>query len=507
MTAAGGWDNAMRVLIQGSFFQEGSYGMVNRDLARALLATAPAGAAVAVEAWEGTPPADLPRRTPAWGAADVTIRQIWPPVWDRPPHGRLVVIQPWESGPVPAAWVGPARQADTIWVPSLACKAGWVQSGLDPDRIRVVPNGIPQTAARLLPPAPGPARFLFLGGPIYRKGIDILVDAFDRAFGGEPSAPAELVLKVTGLDTFYAGQSLLPQLEQRYPRIWPRVRVLDRFLPPAERDALLQQASALVLPYRGEGFGLPVLEAMAAGTLVVTSARGATRDFATPDTALLIPGHLRYFTRSGDEWLAALGYLFEPDPAALARLLQEVARDPGRYTPLRERALATARHYLWPAVGRLAWEALGDLAEGRPPRDPVSEANRAVDAALADGETGRLVEAVSRLVAVEDPGSALRLLEWHARRSGQQPLALARLSDQMAQAAAREPDRWARSPHRLRVEAALAPRRPGPPAPSAPAWRPCAGVCRSSSAAAARCGSSPATPRAWALCWRRSCPG
>jgi len=118
----------MKIVVEGASKSDGSYGIVNTNLAAALCSL---GADVVISPWDQPEDAcrdqlgdelqcpGLPVSNDASMRADVRIRQIWPPVWAEPPDGaRLVVIQPWEYGPVPIEWTEGARHADAIWVPS-----------------------------------------------------------------------------------------------------------------------------------------------------------------------------------------------------------------------------------------------------------------------------------------------------------------------------------------------------------------------------------------------------
>ena len=157
------------------------------------------------------------------------------------------------------AWV----HATTEW------GAGEVREiyGVDPERVVVVPFGVPPVGP---PPAPvdGPPFVLALGRMEARKGLDALVEAFASV---DPSV--ELVL--AGPDGGAA------------PEPSPRVRVLGP-VPDEERRRLLHSASVLAYPSLEEGFGFPVLEAFAAGTPVVTTTAGALPEVAG-DAALLVP--------------------------------------------------------------------------------------------------------------------------------------------------------------------------------------------------------------------------
>ena len=76
-------------------------------------------------------------------AADVEVRHQWPPDLRPASSGRLAVIQPWEFGAVPREWIEKMRaNADEVWVPSEFVRGMYVSSGLDPERVHVVPNGV-----------------------------------------------------------------------------------------------------------------------------------------------------------------------------------------------------------------------------------------------------------------------------------------------------------------------------------------------------------------------------
>jgi glycosyltransferase involved in cell wall biosynthesis len=104
----------------------------------------------------------------------------------------------------------------------------------------------------------------FLGTFEPRKGIDVLLDAFD-----------EIARHDSDVELWLAGQPGwgVKEIEAKISAhtALSRIRRLG-FVDEAVLPALLRQARAVTYPSRGEGFGLPVLEAIACGAIVVTSA-------------------------------------------------------------------------------------------------------------------------------------------------------------------------------------------------------------------------------------------
>jgi glycosyltransferase involved in cell wall biosynthesis len=103
-----------------------------------------------------------------------------------------------------------------------------------------------------------------------RKNLDVLLEAFALVRRRHP----ELVLAVAGPSGWAAGEG--PRGEG--------VRWLG-FVPDSELPALYRGARASVYPSRFEGFGIPIVEAMACGTPVVSSAHPSL-DEASGDVAL-----------------------------------------------------------------------------------------------------------------------------------------------------------------------------------------------------------------------------
>jgi glycosyltransferase involved in cell wall biosynthesis/tetratricopeptide (TPR) repeat protein len=296
---------------------------------------------------------------------DACVRLGWPPRWQAPAHGKWVVVQPWEYGSLPRDWLAPLRQqVDEVWVPTAFVRDGFVQSGVPADRVHVVPCGVDAAAFRPgLDPRPLPTtrrfRFLFVGGTIHRKGVDVLLAAYARAF--RASDDVCLVVKDMGVGSFYAGQTAENRVGAfRADAGNPEVVYLDDSLTEAEMARLYNACDCLVHPYRGEGFGLPILEAMACGVPVVVTGYGAALDFCDEATAALIPAKVVPFPENkvGDIPTVGRPWLAEPDEEALADLLRRAVEHPRE---ARQRA-ALARQRV---LGGFTWDHAARTAEGR----------------------------------------------------------------------------------------------------------------------------------------------
>jgi glycosyltransferase involved in cell wall biosynthesis len=312
------------------------------------------------------PPALAARfRAPLSRPCDVHVRHRWPPDFEPPPAGRWVLMQPWEFGSLPRAWAGSvAEQVDEVWAYTKVVRDCYVESGVPAERVHVVPLGV--DVARF---HPGVAalplktrrrfKFLFVGGTIRRKGFDVLLAAYAKAFTAADDVC--LVVKDMGAGSFYQGQTAEADIArlQATPGA-PEVEYLDRPLTEEELTGLYAACDCLALPYRGEGFGLPIAEAMACGLPVVVTGRGAALDYCDESRAYLIPAEVRYFAerRVGDLETVGRPWLAEPDGEALTAILRHVVSHPEEARAKGAAGSAFVR-------ANLTWEYAADAVERR----------------------------------------------------------------------------------------------------------------------------------------------
>ncbi|MGN6190331.1 MAG: glycosyltransferase family 4 protein, partial [Conexibacter sp.] len=309
-----------------------------------------------------------------------TITHCWPPDFAPGSEGPTIAVLPWEVGAPPRAWVHQVRErVDRVWVPSAFVRDGYVASGMPPGIVDVVPNGVdlerfsPDGPARELhdgePGRAGSVTFLFVGGTIWRKGIDVLLAAWARAFG--PEDDVRLVIKDFGVEGPYKGQTAGEDVRALAARddVAP-VTYLTDDLRPHELPALYRAADVVVLPYRAEGFCLPALEAMACGVPAIHTAAGPTGEFCPPDAGWpLRSRRVTFEARTYAGPTAGPACALEVDPGELARTLRAaVAAGADGRAERGAHARRAAERMSWEHAAEIADRRLLELARSAPPR-------------------------------------------------------------------------------------------------------------------------------------------
>lgn len=296
---------------------------------------------------------------------DVHVRHGWPPNFNPPGEGRWVMVQPWEFGSIPKIWIKRMKNAvDEVWVPTQFVRRCYIDSGMPADQVQVVPNGVNTESFKpdAIPMSLATRkkyRFLFVGGTIGRKGPDILLNAYLATFTREDDVC--LVIKDMGGNSFYKGQTLGDEIRAIQAKDEaPEILYITDELGPQELPGLYRACDCLVHPYRGEGFGLPIAEAMACGLPVIVTGAGACLDFCNDQVAYLIPAEKRYLpeNRIGEWETVGTPYLYEPSMEATARLMREVFEN---REAAKEKGARAAR---W-IDERFTWAKAAEVAEQR----------------------------------------------------------------------------------------------------------------------------------------------
>jgi glycosyltransferase involved in cell wall biosynthesis len=214
---------------------------------------------------------------------------------------RVIGCTIFETDRLPDGWAEGCREVDELWVPTQFNLETFSRAGVEPGRIRVVPYGIDTrafAAAAPLARTDGPFRFLYAFAYDYRKGVDLLLEAFLSEF--RRGEGVQLVLKGYLPSTFqpwrWNGPLPLSAELQRFlvgrvdllsPDL-PAVEVLDGPLAHAEMLELYRSCDAYVSTDRANGWGMPCMEAMALGIPAAAIDWSGSREFMNAENSFLI---------------------------------------------------------------------------------------------------------------------------------------------------------------------------------------------------------------------------
>jgi glycosyltransferase involved in cell wall biosynthesis len=191
-----------------------------------------------------------------------------------------------------------------------------------------------------------PERYiLFVGLLSSRKNLTVLVEAFSRLASRDSSL--WLVLAGGRAHGSDAVDAAIERSAHR-DRIWAPGYVSDADLP-----ALYAEARAFVFPGLAEGFGMPMLEAMACGAPVIAADRPVTHEVAG-DAAVTFDG---------------------ADSSALAATIERVIADSSERSTLLARGMARAAEFSWDAAALRTLSIYDELA-GAPQRATSTPAQR-----------------------------------------------------------------------------------------------------------------------------------
>ena len=189
--------------------------------------------------------------------------------------GTIIKWGIFETDSLPDDYISYLKRSHLIWVPSQWAKMVLKSHGLNGDQIHVVHEGINpgiyHPYCRSKSPKSNIFRFFMCGKKETRKGFDELLEGFQIAFGGDETT--ELHLKA---DYFWGGQAKAEakqgELSRQIDGLGLRnVVPVSGALSTSDMALLYNNYDALIFPSRAEGWGLPLIEAIACGLPVIST--------------------------------------------------------------------------------------------------------------------------------------------------------------------------------------------------------------------------------------------
>ena len=210
----------------------------------------------------------------------------------------------WETNSIPRAWADDIkRNIDELWVPCNLVREACVKAGFR-GPIEIVPTPLARNLSassvgieshvssdKIL--SNDTFKFYSIFQWNQRKGYETLLSSYFQEFSRNENVV--LVLKVNPIDHKLHGLARIKRdilkakkLTKRRTFTLPRVFLCTEHIEDTHINGLHKECDAFVLPHRGEGWGMPIHNAMMNESLVITTKYGGITEFLDETTALII---------------------------------------------------------------------------------------------------------------------------------------------------------------------------------------------------------------------------
>jgi len=283
--------------------------------------------------------------------------------------GPKIAYNVWESTLQPEEFFQRLKEYDELWVPSKWQKECTINQGYDPERIKVVPEGVdshifyPEEIEKMPIFDDGRFKFLLFGRWDYRKSIKEVVEAFLKEF--DKSDPVDLIVSIDNpfgesIDGFKTTEERL----EFYGLNDERIKIISF---PSREDYIkfMKTGHVFVSCARSEGWNLPLIEAMACGTPSIYSECSGQLEFAQgKGHPVRILGEKLANQNSYSRYTMSdlVGNYYEPDFNHLCEVMRDVYSN---YTSYKQKALDESEEirekFNWEEVGKIGYAAASDF--------------------------------------------------------------------------------------------------------------------------------------------------
>lgn len=260
----------------------------------------------------------------------ITLHEVWGAYWYE-----------YLRNPI-AAWIGRTIERQVVqWAGLMVAVSRWTadalqrEFGVDPEKIRIVPNGVDIQLYSASSVEKVPCKVLYVGRLVHYKHVNWLIEAMKQVVSKFPEASLHIV----------GDGPLRGDLETLTNKLglMKVVHFYGTLSNNGDVARLLKSASVFVSPSTVEGFGMAVLEAMAALTpvVVVDSKLNAALDFVIDHKS---------------------GLVVKPEsPDALANAIITLLQDPALYKKLVQSGYAIAEKYDWETISKRLEEVYSSI--------------------------------------------------------------------------------------------------------------------------------------------------
>ena len=307
--------------------------------------------------------------------------------------GSKIAYNVWESTLQPTEFFEKILEYDEIWVPSKWQAQCTIEQGADPDKVKVVPEGVdvhtfyPEEVEKLDDYNDNRFKFILFGRWDYRKSTKEIIQTFLQTFSEDE--PVDLIVSIDNMwgeemDGFKTTEDRL----DAYGLTDPRIKVVH--FPTRENYIkYLKTGHVFVSCARSEGWNLPLIEAMACGTPSIYSECSAQMEFAEgKGFPVKIVGEKPADSNDyGRYKMSDLpGNYYEPDFNHLSEVMRYTYEN---YEDCKKQSLNDAKKihsdFSWERIGEIGYERVQDFMNKIKSPNYIQEDTNKIEVSYLEG--------------------------------------------------------------------------------------------------------------------------
>jgi autotransporter strand-loop-strand O-heptosyltransferase len=283
-------------------------------------------------------------------------------------YGPKIAYNVWESTLQPEGYFNKLKEFDELWVPSKWQRDCTIAQGYEPNKIKVVPEGVdvntfyPETTSHELT-SDGRFKFFLAGRWDYRKSIKEIIETFLETF--DKDEPVDLIISV---DNPFSGDGMESTEErlEHYGLSDDRIKILH-FPPREEYIRILKSCDVFVSCARSEGWNLPLIESMACGIPSIYSECSGQLEFAEgKGIPVKIIGEKPVDASTYNHFNDSVGNYYEPDFNDLGKQMWDVVTN---YQHYKQKALEESevirKDFSWERVAEIGINTINEFLDNR----------------------------------------------------------------------------------------------------------------------------------------------
>ncbi len=279
-------------------------------------------------------------------------------------NGPKIGYNVWESTLQPEGFFNKWKDFDQMWVPSQWQAECTIAQGADPNKVKVVPEGVdtntfyPEDPQTTLDYVDGRFKFILFGRWEYRKATKEIIETFLKTF--TKNDPVDLILSA---DNVFSTDNLNSTEERLEYYGFTDERIKVKHFPSREDYiTYLKNGHVFLSCARSEGWNLPLIEAMACGTPSIYSNCSGQTEFSSGKG---LPVKIIGETPNPNN----VGNYYEPDWDDLSLVMRNAFEN---YTDHKKRALEESkiihRDFNWDKVAQIGNDTLQDFINNYTPK-------------------------------------------------------------------------------------------------------------------------------------------